>query len=253
MLGIPMRYLLKHPASGVADLLADPIETWTTIRKSYVAERELRRPQCPYGPDPRWEERLHEKLGVTSPCEETREFLELWPQVIGELEAEKGMGRARRDSVVERRRCRIGAGHMVPDASPATAKGRRDRSGPRRHVAIHSRGAQAERRRPSLEHRSSAAGKVLARRDRSGCWRGPCRSLDLHQGIEQAPPSRVSFISLVQLTFSFTTACTASGMSASSSIEPGRILGATARSLLTTSMPIGVSGRSPRLLPVRSL
>ena len=34
MLGIPMRYLLKHPASGVADLLADPIETWTTIRES---------------------------------------------------------------------------------------------------------------------------------------------------------------------------------------------------------------------------
>jgi len=87
MLGIPMRYLLKHPASGVADLLADPIETWTTIHESYVAERELRRPQCPYEPDPRWEERLHEKLGVTSPCEETREFLELWPQVIGELEA----------------------------------------------------------------------------------------------------------------------------------------------------------------------
>jgi hypothetical protein len=38
MLGIPMRSLLKHPAIGVAD----PIEPWTTIRESYVAERDRR-------------------------------------------------------------------------------------------------------------------------------------------------------------------------------------------------------------------
>jgi hypothetical protein len=39
MLGIPIRYLLKHPVTGVADLVADPIETWTTIREAYVEKR----------------------------------------------------------------------------------------------------------------------------------------------------------------------------------------------------------------------
>jgi hypothetical protein len=51
MLGIPLRYLLKHPVTGIADLAADPIETWTTVREAYVEGREERRPQCPYEPD----------------------------------------------------------------------------------------------------------------------------------------------------------------------------------------------------------
>ena len=92
MLGIPIRYLLKHPVAGFADLAADPIETWTTIREAYAekayAERhEERRVQCPYEPDLGWEQQLHEALGVPWPCDEAREFLELWHQVIGELEA----------------------------------------------------------------------------------------------------------------------------------------------------------------------
>jgi Methyltransferase domain len=87
MLGIPLRYLLKHPVTGVADLAADPVETWTTILDSYVAERERRGPQCPYEPDLGWERQLHEVLGMRWPCDEAREFWELWPQVIGELEA----------------------------------------------------------------------------------------------------------------------------------------------------------------------
>lgn len=40
MLGIPLRYLLKHPITGVADLVADPFEAWTTIVDNYVHERE---------------------------------------------------------------------------------------------------------------------------------------------------------------------------------------------------------------------
>jgi hypothetical protein len=87
MLGIPIRHLLKHPITGVADLVADPIETWTTILDTYVDERERRRPQCPYEPDLSWEQHLHEALGVPWPSDEAREFLELWHQVIGELEA----------------------------------------------------------------------------------------------------------------------------------------------------------------------
>lgn len=87
MLGIPLRYLLKHPLSGTADLLADPVETWITVVDGYVAERELRRPRCPYEPDLSWEQQLHEALGLPWPCDETSEFWELWREVISDLEA----------------------------------------------------------------------------------------------------------------------------------------------------------------------
>jgi hypothetical protein len=87
MLGIPLRYVLKHPLTGIADLAADPIEAWTTIREAYAEGREQRRSQCPYEPDLSWEQRLHEALGVPWPCDEAPIVLELWHQVIGELEA----------------------------------------------------------------------------------------------------------------------------------------------------------------------
>ena len=50
MLGIPLRYLLKHPMTGVADLAADPIETWITIREAILEKPEEGKPQCPYQP-----------------------------------------------------------------------------------------------------------------------------------------------------------------------------------------------------------
>jgi hypothetical protein len=87
MLGIPLRYLLKHPVSGIADLAADPLEIWNTMLEAYVDKREQRRPQCPYQPDYNWERRLHEALGAPWPCNETSEFWGLWPEVITELEA----------------------------------------------------------------------------------------------------------------------------------------------------------------------
>jgi hypothetical protein len=87
MLGIPLRYILKHPIIGTADLVADPLEIWTTIHDSYVAQREQRRPQCPYESDNNWQQRLHQALGVPYPCDATAEFWDLWPKVISELEA----------------------------------------------------------------------------------------------------------------------------------------------------------------------
>ena len=87
MLGIPLRYLLKHPLTGIADLAADPIEVWTTIRESYVERLAERKPQCPYAPDLSWEQQLHDALGIAWPCDETAEFSALWRQVISELEA----------------------------------------------------------------------------------------------------------------------------------------------------------------------
>ena len=69
MLGLPLRYLLKHPVSGVADLAADPLEIWSTMYDDYVYMREQREPQIPIPvPDNGWEARLHEALGVAWPC-----------------------------------------------------------------------------------------------------------------------------------------------------------------------------------------
>jgi hypothetical protein len=87
MLGIPLRYLLKHPVVAVVDMVADPLEIWTTIHDSYVAQRERRRPQCRYEFDENWEQRLHEALGVPWPCNAASEFWDLWSQIISELEA----------------------------------------------------------------------------------------------------------------------------------------------------------------------
>lgn len=87
MLGIPLRYVLKHPLSATADLAADPFEVLTTIQEYIAEEREQRRPQCPYQHDHDWEQRLHEHIGVSWPCEVTSEFRGLWSEVIGELQA----------------------------------------------------------------------------------------------------------------------------------------------------------------------
>ncbi|MGA7242212.1 MAG: class I SAM-dependent methyltransferase [Terracidiphilus sp.] len=87
MLGIPVRYFLKHPAIAFAEFTANPIEVWTTVQDTFVARRESRRPQCPYEPDSRWEQRLHEYLGLHTPCSAAAEFSDLWPAVIKEIEA----------------------------------------------------------------------------------------------------------------------------------------------------------------------
>ena len=86
MLGIPVRYLLSHP-SAVMDLAADPLDVWTRIQDVYVAEREQRRPQCPYQSNENWEELLHQHLGVAWPCQKTSEFQDLWPEIVRELQA----------------------------------------------------------------------------------------------------------------------------------------------------------------------
>jgi hypothetical protein len=87
MLGIPLRYLLKHPVIAAAELAADPIQIWMTMQDIYAAERERRGPQYRYEPDDNWEQRLHHSLGVSWPCKATTEFRSLWPEVIRVLEA----------------------------------------------------------------------------------------------------------------------------------------------------------------------
>jgi hypothetical protein len=87
MLGIPLRYLTRHPMAAVSDLAADPVQTWMTIRDVCVAKLEQRGSQCHYEADENWAQRLHEFLGVPGRCAVTSEFWSLWPQVIAEMEA----------------------------------------------------------------------------------------------------------------------------------------------------------------------
>lgn len=86
MLGIPVRYLLKHPLA-MAGLAADPIGVWTNVKDVHIFEQEQRGPECRYEIDEDWERRLHNHLGVEWPCQLALEFWSLWPQVMRELEA----------------------------------------------------------------------------------------------------------------------------------------------------------------------
>ncbi len=87
MLGIPLRYLLKNPVIGAADLASDPLQVLMTMHDVFIDERERRGTQCQYEADEHWEERLHASLGLDWPCSLTAEFSELWTKVISELEA----------------------------------------------------------------------------------------------------------------------------------------------------------------------
>jgi hypothetical protein len=86
MLGIPLRYLVRHPAAAVK-MAADPLQTLTMMQDYYHSEQERKLPQCPYVADPQWEQHLHAALGAEWPCPAAAEFRELWPQVIAELQA----------------------------------------------------------------------------------------------------------------------------------------------------------------------
>ncbi len=87
MLGIPARYLLKHPITTVADIAADPVQLWLTIQDEYAARREASKPRHQYDFDVHWEQRLHESLGAPWPCPAAAEFWTVWTQVNTELEA----------------------------------------------------------------------------------------------------------------------------------------------------------------------
>jgi hypothetical protein len=85
MLGVPLRYFAKHPAS-VAKLVADPFQILSNMQDIFVADRERRGPPCSYQPDFEWEQHLHDHLGIPFPCAAVAEFWDLWLQVIAEME-----------------------------------------------------------------------------------------------------------------------------------------------------------------------
>jgi hypothetical protein len=87
MLGLPLRYFLKHPVTMATCVAADPLQLWMTVQDEYAAVRERKRPDYRYETDENWEQQLHASLGVPWPCKEAAEFWALWPEVIRELEA----------------------------------------------------------------------------------------------------------------------------------------------------------------------
>ena len=86
MLGIPVRYLLKHP-SAIWELAAHPVQVFSNAVDVYYAGRDRGGPQCPYEWESDWERQMHGQLGLPWPCEVRAELDPLWPQVMAELEA----------------------------------------------------------------------------------------------------------------------------------------------------------------------
>jgi hypothetical protein len=86
MLGTALRYFLKHPIRAAATIASEPLETWTSFRERFVAQRERPVPPDLYEAESHWERRMHELLGQPWPCSASAEFWTLWPNVINELE-----------------------------------------------------------------------------------------------------------------------------------------------------------------------
>jgi predicted O-methyltransferase YrrM len=86
MLGIPVRYLVKHP-SAATPLVVHPRDTWTRLYEAYVDGRERQLPRQHYVADDHWEEHLHAAIGAPWPCPLTPEFWDVFHAVLAELEA----------------------------------------------------------------------------------------------------------------------------------------------------------------------
>ena len=64
---------------------ADPVGTWDKALDRFLESREYRRPLHPYPVTENWENTLHEALGPSNDCAETRELETLWPQAVADL------------------------------------------------------------------------------------------------------------------------------------------------------------------------
>ena len=67
MLGLPLRYFLRHPVRAVAAVASEPLEMWTTLQETYAAQRERPVPPDLYQAEDGWDRRMHELLGVQWP------------------------------------------------------------------------------------------------------------------------------------------------------------------------------------------
>jgi hypothetical protein len=87
MLEKSVRGFLRNPIGITAALISDPLEAWVAFRERVAEHRDGGAPPGLYHSDPNWERRLHELLGVSSPCAAVAEFWDIWSTVKAELES----------------------------------------------------------------------------------------------------------------------------------------------------------------------
>lgn len=87
MLGIPLRYLTRHPLRGMRVLGGHPGETWGRIYEAYVYAAERRHGSHAYRAEPDWRAQLHAALAVPASCGVAEETAALWPAIATALQA----------------------------------------------------------------------------------------------------------------------------------------------------------------------
>jgi hypothetical protein len=84
---LDLRPYLRKPISTLSAIASDPIESWVRFREQYAAHLEGLTPPDLYKAEEDWESRLCALFEISSSGETTKEFWDLWPKVIKELEA----------------------------------------------------------------------------------------------------------------------------------------------------------------------
>lgn len=86
MLGIPVRYLVKHPTAATP-LVVHPRDTFVRLHEAYVGAHEPQAPPQQYLADDDWEAHLHAALDAPWPCPLIPEFWDVFHTVLAELQA----------------------------------------------------------------------------------------------------------------------------------------------------------------------
>ena len=87
MFGLPLRYIMRHPAHGLGAVLSEPFGTWERIYEDHCYAAEQRLPCYQYQADSDWEARLHAELVIGFPCGARSEPTSLWPAITATLAA----------------------------------------------------------------------------------------------------------------------------------------------------------------------
>jgi hypothetical protein len=87
MFGLPLRYIMRHPARGFGAVLSEPLGTWERIYEDHCYAAEQRLPRHQYQADSDWEARLHAELVIGFPCGARSEPTSLWPAITATLAA----------------------------------------------------------------------------------------------------------------------------------------------------------------------
>src|SRR2546423_8036170 len=79
-----IRHGVRYAARAARATAANPCEGLERMKEKIAERRDLATP-VQYQPDPAWEQRLHQLLGVAWPCPERPRFQRLWEELATEL------------------------------------------------------------------------------------------------------------------------------------------------------------------------